>query len=334
MDSKKFFDKICLSEKLVERCIGLEDLSDNESFYFYTGKGTRNDVLHLGHFYLFSILQKLSEKYPLVFQLSGDEKRGCLESFQSLEQALKISDDTKHILQTFNWKNLYFFDNLNPATQLQIYNCANFIGSKIKVKTALNTFGNTSIFTAFYIAVQLAPIFLMKSKLPNHRCVIITAQDQKGFFFILRDLAKKLNIEKPVIIILKSLKDIKMKDKMSSSRLKESIPFNNLGIRKIKKAISAPIINDELDTQNDFVAMILEYFINSSIDASELLRIRQNYIKLKSTGETKELLISYFQNILKERRSRINLKDYSMYNKINSFKDVIPQMQIYEKSYI
>lgn len=338
MRKEEFLAHIKLDPKIVQNIYGVEELNEiknSKQLFYFTGKGPSNQILHLGHYLVFKKFAEISKENSVLIQISNDEKRNIKSNYITLDKAVEYGENAiKELKSYFEWNydNTYLIENLEPNTNYLLQNVANYISKHIKIKTVLGAFGNYNIYSAYYVALQLAPILIYQKIKPNSRCVLITADDQKACFLIMRDISKKLGLKKPIIVVLKGLKDIKMKDKMSASNCKNALCLKpTLNLKTISKGVSAPFYNNKPDPENDYIAHLVDYLMSFNFCKEDLTQIYNSY-KINKTGEIKEKLLhyleSYFLN-MPENKSDLNFKNLILKNEhrsainewINKFED-------------
>ena len=283
--------RLQLSSKLVETIIGEKDFNSDQKIFYFTGRGIGNANYHLGHYFLNKVLNQSSKSanVPIVYQLSSDEKRGAGPKFKSTKVVKQYTDSTLYNMSHVFDGQIRVFDNLDLDNMMVIRNCADYINSKIKLKTYLDVFGNISGLSCNYVGIQLAPLVLLgATQFKDYTPIIVTAADQKGFFSLFRDICGKLGLKKPIVIILKPLKDIKMEDKMSSSSLNKAVLCDFNGFEKILKAVSDP--KGENDFCREYILKMLEIK-----PCSELTALLLDYSNTKNSLGLKTKLIAYLQ---------------------------------------
>ena len=294
-------ERLNLSEKEIDYIIGDKDLYSipkedlRNKIFIFTGKGTRNQVIHLGHQFLYKKLSTLSQEFETIIQVSSDEKRNLGEKIQNLDQCRRYEQIFLDYLKglDFEASNTKLVLNTEQNTNFIFYSIANLLAKHLKLRTILNTHGNLNVYQAFYLCIQMVPILIKKYENPEKRAVIITADDQKGCFLLLRDIASKLNLKPPIIIILKGLKDLKMRKKMSSSSLKDCVPLSD--ITKIKKGISSEFLDED--------------FCNHLRETLTLKKEVKDYnVKKNDTLSFKKYLIEVITKELEEQEKKYNSK--------------------------
>ena len=271
----------------------LSDKNSTSKLYFFTGKGTRNDIIHLGHDYVYNILSRISKDFEVLFQISGDEKRNLGSKVQLYKDALKFKESFLKYFETldFNLENLKIIDNLDLQTYFFLVNFANLLTKDLKIRTILSTHGNVNLYQAFYLAIQLAPILIKSVESPEKTCVIITAEDQKSCFLLLRDISLKLGIKKPIIVVLNAIDDLRLKEKMSSSNMKYCVPINQ--ISKLMKGVSSEIFEE------DFTYKLITKFSILYPEFKQLLKIKSSSKKTQ-----KEKFIELYSQIKSQQNKK------------------------------
>lgn len=335
MTRKQFTQLLGLKEAETLRIYGQSELDETTvpELFFYTGKGPSNDVTHLGHYLLYRKFAQLSRRYPVLIQIAADEKRNLKRDFIDIDKANEYCSNTKTMLKQYydwNYENTYLVDNLDPKINYLLHNCANYICKHLKLKTVHGAFGNVNLYQAYYLALQIAPILLFQKIKPNSRCVLIIAEDQKACFLILRDLAQKLNVKKPIVVTIVSLLDNKLKDKMSSSSCNKAITITpSLNLKNLKTAVSAPFKDNAPDPQKDYVSYLMGYLILNGLCVAELEKIRANY-RNKQTAVVKDqvslILESFFKSKFEPKKDFCSLISDRLNHK--SLLDIVKQFQI------
>ena len=284
-------------EKNVSRIIGASDYKKSQKVYIFTGKGPRSKNYHLGNLLCHLIVSKASLKMncPVLFQISNDEK--SFEANNSLEQAKELATMVKSKIENIFWpNNIILFENLNPLNYLLLKMYGDKIAFQIKINKISSVFGNVSLFNGMYSMMQLAPIVhFNKFNFKDYRPIIITESGEVGYFLLFRDFCRKLKIKEPIIIEIEPLKDIFLKDKMSSNNPMHCVDFSEEGLKKILKSISDP------SGEKDFCIHLINFFIPflENPIKQNLESIVQNYKNSKNSLIFKNEVITQFSSLLK-----------------------------------
>ena len=293
----KWATKLGISPKCIKKITATQQDLLETNYYIFTGKGLRNEFFHLGHLYIYQLINKISYNLDslVLFQISGDEKRQFQTPYLTLKQCKTYEEKLVQKLSLIKWYNLKVFSNLQLKNIPVLKNCADFINSKLTLKKINQVFGNISIASAYYVGIQLAPILLMQKLYPALRPILIVVDDQVGFFSLFRDLCTKFKMEKPPIVLLKDLKGLNSSNKMSSSEPKKAITMDSLNL--ILKGFSDP------SGLKDYGLHLLDFFYHSELKNSRkffLGVLRKWYLKHKNSETFKKYLIKYFLLKLKE----------------------------------
>ena len=209
-----------------------EAISD---YYFFTGIWVRHNSLHLGHHTLFKTLESLSQTQPVIFQVANDQKKFLGQKPLTDSQMLRLSEGVIETLKRYSWGKLFLVDNVIDRQILRPF--AEKVNSKLPLKKLTDLFGqDLDLHRANYVGYQLAPICLAHILWPGKTPVIITVEDQLPFFLAMRDLAYRLGLPKPQVILIRPLQDKLLRGKMSSSVPQRAIFLNCLD--SLKSAIS------------------------------------------------------------------------------------------------
>lgn len=259
MNSQIIWEFVNANKDLIQR-VNLN--SGTKRYYLFSGIGLRKTGFHLGHHVGLKILESLNRKgVPLIYQVANDEK----QHLQGLSEEA-VYQHTREILQElalYEWSDIKLIDNYRDYNLL--HKIASYIGAQIPLKKILSLFGKEiDLHRAHYLTVQLAPLIIYMRIDPGATPLIITAEDQAPYFNIVRNLARRLGINPPELIILRPLRDRLLTGKMSSSFPKGAIFLRHL--EALRKAISGSTDSD------DFVRHLNKYlfFKGSGIKPLEL----------------------------------------------------------------
>jgi len=243
---------------ILDRCVIDDPLTTK--YYLFTGVGVRSSTFHLGHHCLLRILAALSrEGIPLLYQIANDEKKFLTPPPKTDGDMLQLTAPLRQMLSRHQWGSQFtLVDNILDRQLLRPL--AQKINSTIPIKKLVDLFGEElDAHRAGYVGYQLAPMVLRHLMYPDHTPVVITAADQLPFFLTMRDLAHRVGIPKPQIILIHPLKDMMMMDKMSSTHPGKMIPLSD--VSKIKKAISGT------SKATDFCDHLIQYLAMSDEDS-------------------------------------------------------------------
>lgn len=308
-------------------------------FYLYTGRGPSSDSLHLGHLLPFMFTKWLQDVFdvPLVVQLTDDEK--FLWKDLSLEEAYRLGyENTKDIIavgfdpeKTFIFSNLDYFGHMYP-TIIQIQ-------SKITLSQAKGCFGFTpsdSIGKHAFPATQAAPSFSCSFPIVLGRedmlCLIPCAIDQDPYFRLTRDIAPRMNKNKPALIHSKFFPALQGTDtKMSASSTNTTI-FLSDSPKDIKTKVNKYAFSgggETIEEQRekganldvDISYLWLRFFLE---DDEELERIGKEYSSGRMlTGEIKSILSTILSEVAtnhQKNRAAVSDETVSTYMRVRPLK--------------
>ena len=274
----------------------LDEGWDKKEPYIFSGIGLRPSLMHLGHHLIVQLLSNMNCRgVPLVYQISNDEKRYLDDPKGDLQNTKKNTEEFLKQFKRYQWKKVYMIDNLRDKDDLRPIQ--EYINSKLPISKISKLFGKKyDLYRASYTGRQLAPIMLYNRQNPLGQPIIFTERDQLPFFLAMRDLSPTLGLHKPQVIVLKPLKDIMMKDKMSSSDLKKAVLLDDL--EKIKKAYSGRT------KEEDFCLHFINYWESvtgkfcpvrlnegkSKVLKEDLIRFLSHKPSKSSKGENQKIL--------------------------------------------
>ncbi|CAD7953179.1 unnamed protein product [Amoebophrya sp. A120] len=304
----------------------LDQVEKGVPFYLYTGRGASSESLHIGHLVPFFFTKWLQDTFdvPLVIQLTDDEKSWFKENI-SAEEAHKLAyANIKDIIACgFNPEKTFIFTNFDYMGTM--YPLVAKIAKKItfnQAKGALGLTDSANIGKCFYTAVQAAPSF--PEAFPHIfggrtdvRCLIPQAIDQDPFFRVTRDIAPRLNLQKPALIHSKFFPALQgHTTKMSSSADTPSTIFVTDSEKQIKDKVMKYALsgggqtleehrekgaNLDVDVPYEYLRYVLE-------DDEEFKKIGEEYGSGRmTTGEVKNKLVAELKLIVNEHRERRKL---------------------------
>lgn len=200
----------------------VEALKDLDEYYVYTGRGPSIGDFHIGHLPGLKLaleLQKMS-KNRIYFMISDDEK-----IFRDSIKTENMKDNVRKTIEAlqrlgFSEDNTIFRVNSDGITGEE-YNILIQLMNLLSVNLLNNVFGEKKILGEyFYPALQIMPCFLY----PTKRCVVVAGFDQDPFFRLTSDLARHLNLPKPIVLYTKNIPGLDSSDKMTTSN-PSSVPI-------------------------------------------------------------------------------------------------------------
>ena len=317
-ESMSLIEYLGLDPSSVVRVIGESDWDPLEKMYLFSGKGPRSSSTHLGNYLNYKILEWVSKRrsLPVVFQISNDQKR--FDPFIPMETARGYANDVKTVLETIPWETEFvLFENLDPGNYFLLKNYSDFLSSRVKLSRISKLLGDLTLFQGSYLTMQLAPlIHFGNGVFRGHRPLLIVASDQVGYFLIFRDICRKLGLKRPLIIEISPLKDVLLKNKMSSESPRYAIEFSEGGLGEIVKSLSDP------SGERDFCVHLSDSFLPYlEVDrASRLRRLKSRYLERGESLVFKSQLTSFFRELL---NSTYPLKFNKLFNL--DLKETIPE---------
>eukprot|EP01057_Protomagalhaensia_wolfi_P004565 Protomagalhaensia_wolfi_Nauph_80__4564@NODE_469_length_2465_cov_170_860676_g353_i0_p1_GENE_NODE_469_length_2465_cov_170_860676_g353_i0NODE_469_length_2465_cov_170_860676_g353_i0_p1_ORF_typecomplete_len397_score111_09tRNAsynt_1b/PF00579_25/3_1e69_NODE_469_length_2465_cov_170_860676_g353_i0671257 len=301
-----------------------------QPLYLYTGRGPSSEALHVGHLIPFIINQYLQEALdcPLVIQMTDDEKFIFNEDL-ALEETHRLAyENSKDILALgFDVDRTFIFPNLDYIKYL--YPVMLTIQKRVTYNQVKGIFGfsdSDNIGKISFPATQAAPSFATafptlfdQSKVKDVRCLIPCAIDQDPYFRMTRDLAPKLGLPKPALLLSQFIPALQgAKTKMSASAASTAIYVTDTP-EQIKDKVNKYAFSGGRDTAEeqrehganidiDVSYQYLTYFLE---DDEELERIGKAYAKGEMlTGEVKARLIEVLTEIIvKHQKNRAAITD-------------------------
>jgi len=302
----------------------LDLYEQGKPFYLYTGRGPSSTALHIGHLVPFIITKWLQEVFnvPLIIQLTDDEKFLWKDLDANKAKQMAIENIKDILAVGFDIKKTFIFSDFKFMGQNSaFYENVIRIQNKVTFNQVKGIFGfgdSDSIGKIAFPAVQAAPsfcstfpfIFKDRKDIP---CLIPCAIDQDPYFRMTRDVAPRLNFQKPALIHSVFSPALQgAVTKMSASDQNTSI-FLTDKPNEIKNKINRHAFsgggatleehrekggNCDVDVSYQYLRFFLE-------DSDRLEQIRQDYSSGKMlTGELKKELIGILQKIVEEHKQR------------------------------
>ncbi len=199
----------------------LEKWKSGRKVAIVSGRGV-SAQMHLAHLLLFKFIKFLQEKLDafVFIPFSDDEKylyKRDLE-FGELSE-LDRSNAADIIALGFDpGRTKFMFDTINMNQS--VYNIAVRAAKRITMSTVKASFGFTNdmnIGIHFYPAMQIAHILYPTVEF-GYPVVVPVAIDQDVFIKLTRDVAEKMDVEKPAALHSRFMKSLDGSTKMSASR--------------------------------------------------------------------------------------------------------------------
>ncbi len=227
--SHRDFDKFFRALKNKEKCAIVSGVN---------ASGT----LHLGHKVVFDTNLYFQKKYNVpVFVPISDDESYVAGKIETQEQALKYSKELakQFLAYGFDPKKTYF---IIDQIYTNIYNFAIKLSKKVNYSEIKATYGyspDNNIGLHFYPAVQSAHILLPQERFKIKHVLVPIGPDEDAHLRICRDIAGRLNYNKPAVIHLKFLPGLDGK-KMSKSKNNAILFQDRAEIinKKVNKALS------------------------------------------------------------------------------------------------
>ena len=350
---------IFFSNKDLELC--LKDYESGKPIYIYTGRGPSSNSMHLGHMIPFMFTKYLQDAFDaiVIIQLSDDEKFIFKsQNNTKLEDYINLTfENAKDIIACgFDQDKTFIFSNSNSMNE-HLYKNIVRIDSTITGNTIKSIYGldyDRKIGEISWPSKQCAPAFSSSfpdilfpnaqytlypdqtkqyTKLPNIRCLVPMAIDQRPYFAMARDFADKYKYIKPAEIHSKFLTSLNgIHTKMSST---DNIPpiFLSDSINTIQKKIKGSFSGgqDTKELQQKYggnleIDVAYQYLLFFLDDDIKLKNIAQEYSSGKMlTSEIKNILCDIITNFItnhqteKNKITQENIKHYFNRNRLFNF---------------
>jgi tryptophanyl-tRNA synthetase len=314
----------------------------DKPFYLYTGRGPSSESLHIGHLVPFIMTKYLQDLFnvPVIIQITDDEKFYNAENIKgqpkpTLEYYQKIAEENiKDIISIgFNPDKTYIIQNTRDIGLL--YPTIVKINRVINLNQMQNVFGSTesdNMGKVSFPVNQIAPsfpqtfyeLFNKDVNIGDIRVLILCAIDQDPYFRLTRDIASKLNYNKPSLIhsgFFPSLFGVEHKMSSSAKDI-NSVIFINETSKKVKEKINKYAFSGGKDTIEehrelggdidvDICCQYLQYLLDDKPRYETIINGYREGSLL--SGELKKITIDIINQILseyQERRHNITKKDY------------------------
>jgi len=302
----------------------LDRKEKGEPFYLYTGRGPSSESMHVGHLVPFILCKWLQDVFdcPLVIQMTDDEKflwkdltddeahRMCLEN---VKDVIACGFDAE---KTFIFSNMEYMGQC-PAfyrTILKFQKCVTFN----QVKGCFGFGDSDCIGKISFPAIQAAPSFsgafpFIFNGRQDIGCLIPCAIDQDPYFRMTRDVAPRMGLPKPALILSVFFPALQgAQTKMSASDPTSCITLTDSAAtikKKINKyafsgggATTEEHIEKGGNCDVDISFQYLKFFLESD---ERLEEIRRTYTSGELlTGYLKQELIGILQPIVKDFQDR------------------------------
>lgn len=302
-----------------------------EPFYLYTGRGPSSDSMHVGHSIPFEFTKFLQEVFdcPLVIQLTDDEKFMHSKSITKADATRYAKENAKDIIALgFDPAKTFIFSDFEFMGGAFYYNVC-FAAKYITLNQIKGAFGfndSNNIGEFHFPSTQAAPAFAtsfphifsdVEVKARTIPCLIPCAIDQDPYFRVTRDIAEKMQYQKPCLIHARFLPALQGEGTKMSASVDSSAIFLTDTPNAIKKKINRFAFSGGQDTAEkqrelggrtdvDVPYKYLTFFME---DDDELERIKTAYESGEMmTGEIKAICIKYLQEYVaafQERRAKV-----------------------------
>lgn len=311
----------------------LDDYEQGKPIYLYSGRGPSNRM-HLGHCVPFLMTKWLQDVFNaiVVIQISDDEKYYFKDMpFKDIYN-LGFENAKDIIAFGFNPDKTFIFSNRDYSTNVYVND---FICDLMKV-THINhitpVFGikpDASIGCLVWPLYQIAaafPIFykpIFENSQP--RCLVTYSIDQDPYFRVSRDLADKLNYNKPCSMIGQFLPALEGTGKMSSTATKEdeNKPITTIFLNDDSKTIFDKIRKHAFSGGKETLKEHREKGGDLTIDIpyAYLQYFEEDDEKLRQIGidyGSGRMLTSEIKKYMSEKVTQFILNHQTERNKINS----------------
>ncbi|DBA93615.1 TPA: hypothetical protein ACH3X3_013692 [Trebouxia sp. C0006] len=286
-------------------------------------QGPSSEALHLGHLIPFMFTQYLQEAFqvPLVIQLTDDEK--ALWRGLDIKESQRLArENCKDIIacgfdvnRTFIFSDFGYMGNGGGGFYENIVS----IQRAVSMNQVRGIFGFTmesNIGKIAFPAVQAAPSFPtsfphMFGQRRDIRCLIPCAIDQDPYFRMTRDVAPRLNYQKPALIESRFFPALQGESgKMSASDTTSAI-FTNDTPKQIKDKVNryafsgggATIAEHREKGCNLAVDVTWKYLNFFMSDDKKLKQIESEYGSGRMlVGEAKAVLIKILQDVVAQHQ--------------------------------
>lgn len=285
--------------------------------YIYTGRGPSAPHLHLGHIVPLLLTKHLQELFNalVIIQISDDEKLYYKHDLNEEEVEFNTHENIKDIIALgFDPKLTYIFQNSKNIGML--YPMISKMMRMVNINQLNHIYGfdiNSNPGQVIWPLIQSAPAFAKTFDHIFHNentlCLIPAAVDQAPYFRMARDLASRMKLPKPTMILGQFLPALEgISSKMSSS-VKEIQPIYitdsaNIVKKKIGKAFSGGKNTKELQQiygANIDIDVAYQYLRFFEEDDLVLDDIKERYSKGQMmSGEVKGYLIGKINTFLKK----------------------------------
>ncbi|KAL7062499.1 hypothetical protein AAHC03_0544 [Spirometra sp. Aus1] len=305
----------------------LTKYTSGQPFFLYTGRGPSSSALHVGHLIPFIMTKWIQDtfKVPLVIQLTDDEK--FLWRNIPMEEVMHLAiENAKDIIAVgFDPARTFIFNNLKYMGQCpEFYQTICRIERLVTYNQVRGIFGFTDmdcIGKISFPAIQAAPsfttsfpqIFSHHKDFKNISCLIPCAIDQDPYFRMTRDVAPRLGLPKPSLLLSSFFPALQgNKTKMSASDTNSAI-FVTDTPKQIKTKINkyafsgggATIEEHRAKGENCDIDVSYQYLRFFLEDDAQLEKIRTEYTSGELlTGNLKKVLISLLSDLVTEHQRR------------------------------
>ncbi|PJE81724.1 tryptophan--tRNA ligase [Candidatus Pacearchaeota archaeon CG10_big_fil_rev_8_21_14_0_10_32_42] len=304
---------------------------DFDKFYSALKKGEKcaivsganaSGTLHLGHKVVFDTNLFFQKKYGVpVFVPISDDESYVAGKVESQEQALNFSKELakQFLAYGFDPKNTYF---IIDQVYTNIYNLAIKLSKRVnysEIKSAYGYSPDNNIGLHFYPVVQSAHILFPQEKLGIKNVLVPIGPDEDAHIRICRDIAGRMNYNKPAIIHFKFLPGLDG-EKMSKSR-NNAIFFHD-DEKTIKKKINNALSGGQKTVEehrklggNPEKDMSFQYLKAFFLKEEESKKIEKSYREGKIlSGEMKKIFQDKLTEFIKDfqaKEKKISEKDVS-----------------------
>lgn len=297
--SHRDFDKFFKALKKGEKCAIVSGLNASGTF-------------HLGHKAVFDTNLYFQKTFniPVFVPISDDESyvAGKIESQEkALEYSKKLAKQL--IAYGFNPKKTYF---IIDQIYTNIYNLAIKISKKINYSEIKATYGYTpdeNIGLHFYPVVQSAHILFPQEKFGIKNVLVPIGPDEDAHLRICRDIADRMNYNKPSVLHLKFIAGI---DGEKMSKSKNNAIFLEDDEKTIKKKINKALSGGQKTIEehrklggNPEQDMSLQYLKAFFLEEKEAKEIEERYRKGEIlSSEIKKLFEEKLLDFIKDFQER------------------------------
>ena len=271
-------------------------------------------TLHLGHKVVFDTNLFFQREYnvPVFIPISDDESyvAGKVKTQEEAKHnAIKLAKEM--LAYGFNPQKTYFIiDNIYT----NIYNLAFKLSTKINYSEIKSTYGYSpeqNIGLHFYPTVQSAHILFPQEKFNIKNVLVPIGPDEDAHLRLCRDIASRLNYNKPSVLHIKYLPGI---DGDKASKSKNNAIFLNDDLKTVKRKCNKMFSGGKETLEehkkyggNPNIDIACQYLSAFFYDEKKSQELFSSYKKGEVTsGKIKELLFNELEKFLADFQNKLS----------------------------